>query len=92
MTQPMTQSTKPATRRHFQGQVVSAAQNKTIVVKIDRVEVHPIYKKRFTVSKKYQVHDEKQQYKVGDVVEFVECRPISKNKKWRVVYNTVASK
>ncbi|MBI4407275.1 MAG: 30S ribosomal protein S17 [Candidatus Kerfeldbacteria bacterium] len=74
------------TRRHFQGEVVSAAQTKTIVVRIDRHRFHPIYKKRYTVSRKFQVHDEKQQYKVGDVVEFVECRPISKNKKWRVLY------
>lgn len=74
------------TRRHFQGEVVSAAQTKTIVVRINRLRFHPIYQKRYTVSKKFQVHDEKQQYKVGDVVEFVECRPISKHKKWRVVY------
>lgn len=80
--------TKPTmkTKRHFQGEVVSAAQTKTVVVRVNRLRFHPIYKKRYTVSRKFQVHDEKQQFKVGDVVEFVECRPISKNKKWRVVY------
>lgn len=81
----MTKSTMN-TKRHFQGEVVSAAQTKTIVVRVNRLRFHPIYKKRYTVSRKFQVHDEKQQYKVGDVVEFVECRPISKNKKWRVIY------
>ena len=84
----MTTTQKPAasTRRRFQGVVVSTAQQKTIVVRIDRYKNHPIYQKRYTVSKKFHVHDEKEQFKVGDVVEFEECRPISKNKKWRVIY------
>ncbi|MBI2415708.1 MAG: 30S ribosomal protein S17 [Candidatus Kerfeldbacteria bacterium] len=73
-------------KRHFQGQVVSDAMDKTIVVKVSRVRTHPMYKKRFTVTKKFKVHDEKNQFKVGDTVEFVECRPISKDKKWRVIY------
>ncbi len=87
----MTNSNMPTTsikrqgKRHFRGVVVSAAQQKTIVVKVDRLSYHPIYQKRFTVSKKYQVHDEHKQYQVGDEVEFVECRPISKHKKWRVI-------
>ena len=76
----------PMNKKHFQGEVVSAVQSKTIVVRVNRVRFHPIYKKRYTVSRRFQVHDEKQQYKVGDHVEFVECRPISKHKKWRVVY------
>lgn len=73
-------------RRQFKGVVVSAAQQKTVVIRVDHLRFHPIYKKRYTVSKKFQVHDEKGQYKVGDSVEFVECRPISKHKKWRVIY------
>jgi len=76
-------------QRHLQGTVVSSAQTKTIVVRVDRLRFHPIYKKRFTVSKKFQVHDEKNQYKVGDVVDFVECRPLSKTKKWRVLYKKI---
>lgn len=80
--------TKPAnkTHRQLQGVVVSSAQMKTVVVRVDRLRFHPIYKKRYTVSKKFHVHDEKEQFKVGDTVEFVECRPLSKTKKWRVVY------
>ena len=76
------------TQRRFQGTVVSAAQDKTIVVRIDRLKFHPMYKKRYTTSQRYQVHDERKQYQVGDVVEFVACRPLSKHKKWRVLYQS----
>lgn len=85
----MTNKSTPVKRpdqRQFKGVVVSAAQQKTVVIRVDHLRFHPIYKKRYTVSKKFQVHDEKGQYKVGDSVEFVECRPISKHKKWRVIY------
>lgn len=73
-------------QRHFSGVVVSDKMDKTIVVKVARVRIHSMYKKRYTVTQKYKVHDEKNQYKTGDKVEFVECRPISKDKKWRVIY------
>lgn len=69
----------------FQGVVVSDKMAKTIVVKIDRKVSHPKYKKSYIVSKKYKVHDEKKKYKVGDTVNFVGCRPYSKDKKWRVL-------
>lgn len=87
MTKVTTQQNRQG-KRHFKGVVVSAAQQKTVVVRVDYLRFHPIYKKRFTVSKKFPVHDEKCQYNVGDTVEFVECRPISKRKKWRVIYKT----
>ena len=73
--------------RSLNGIVVSNKMDKTIVVKVDNVKVHPKYKKRYVVSKRYSVHDEKNEFKVDDKVKFVECRPISKNKKWRVVYS-----
>jgi small subunit ribosomal protein S17 len=73
-------------RRKFKGVVVSAKMDKTIVVKVERVKQHPIYKKRYVVSKKYKVHDEKNLYKEGDEVVFVECRPLSRHKRWRVMY------
>jgi small subunit ribosomal protein S17 len=60
--------------------------DKTIVVSVIRVKVHPKYKKRYTVTKKYKVHDERNQYKVDDKVTFIECRPLSKDKRWRVIY------
>lgn len=74
-------------RRRFNGEVISDKMNKTILVRVDTVKVHRKYKKRYTVSKKYKVHDEKEQYKEGDKVVFVECRPISKTKRWRVIYS-----
>lgn len=71
--------------KKFIGEVVSDKMAKTIVVKVERIKMHPKYKKRFKVTKKYKVHDEKKQAKVGNVVEFIECRPISKSKKWRLI-------
>lgn len=77
---------KPATlSRKFFGIVVSDKNDKTIVVKVETVRKHPKYQKRYTVSRKYKVHDEANQYKVGDKVSFVECRPLSKDKRWRVI-------
>jgi small subunit ribosomal protein S17 len=73
--------------RSFDGIVVSNKMDKTIVVKVDNVKVHPKYKKRYVVSKRFSVHDEKSKFKVDDKVKFTECRPISKNKKWRVIYS-----
>ncbi|HPV70897.1 MAG TPA: 30S ribosomal protein S17 [Candidatus Magasanikbacteria bacterium] len=77
---------KAKQKRKFSGVVVSNGANKTIAVKVDRVRKNSKYNKQYTVSKNYQVHDEKNQYKVGDKVSFVECRPLSKTKKWRVTY------
>lgn len=75
-----------AVKRKFSGIVVSDKMDKTIVVRVDQVKIHPKYKKRYAVSKKYKVHDEKNRFKEDDKVEFAECRPLSKDKKWRVIY------
>ena len=72
-------------RRQVQGTVVSDANDKTVVVQVDRRVMHPVYKKFITRSKKYHAHDEENRLKVGDLVKIEECRPISKNKRWRVV-------
>lgn len=72
-------------RRRFDGEVVASNSDKTIVVRVDTVKIHPKYKKRYTVSRKYQVHDEKNTHKAGDKVSFIECRPLSKTKRWRIV-------
>ena len=69
----------------FSGLVVSAKMAITIVVNVDRVKKNEKYLKQYTVSKKYKVHDPKGQYKEGDLVKFEPCRPISKDKKWRVI-------
>ncbi len=71
-------------KRSWTGTVVSDKMDKTIVVKVERVEQHPVYGKRMKVSKKYKVHDEKNNYKIGDKVVFEETRPMSKDKKWIV--------
>ncbi|MFH1661505.1 MAG: 30S ribosomal protein S17 [Candidatus Falkowbacteria bacterium] len=77
---------KKIIKKRFSGVVVSDKMDKTIVVRIDMVKVHPKYGKRYTVSKKYKVHDEKNKFKEDDKVTFIECRPLSKDKKWRVIY------
>jgi small subunit ribosomal protein S17 len=68
-----------------QGVVVSDSQNKTVVVRVDRRIRHPLYHKAYTVSKKFQVHDELNEVKKGDIIDFEEVRPISKTKKWKLV-------
>lgn len=67
------------------GTVVSDKMNKTIVVKVETVKQHPLYKKTIKTSKKYKVHDENNEAKVGDVVKIMETRPLSKEKRWRLV-------
>ena len=81
---------KPAAQKaiiskKFVGTVVSNKNDKTIIVKIEAVRKHPKYHKRYVVSRKYKVHDAKNQYQVGDQVTFVECRPMSRDKRWRVI-------
>ena len=81
-----TEATKAAIiNRKFQGVVVSDKNDKTIVVKVESVKKHPKYQKRYVVSRKYKVHDESNQYHVGDKVTFIECRPLSRDKRWRVI-------
>ncbi len=68
----------------FTGQVISTKMSKTATVAVERIVVHPIYKKRFKRTKKYQVHDELG-VKVGDKVSFAASKPISKLKKWKII-------
>ena len=72
-------------KRILQGVVVSDKQDKTIVVRVERRLMHPIYKKFIRRSKKYAAHDENNTCKIGDVVRIRECRPISKNKSWELI-------
>ncbi len=71
--------------RFLKGIVMSDKMDKTIVVSVNQYKEHPKYKKRYKVSKRYQAHDEKNEYKVGDKVIIHECAPLSKNKKWEVI-------
>jgi small subunit ribosomal protein S17 len=72
-------------RRVLQGTVVSDKGDKTITVLVERRIMHPIYKKYIRKSKKYAAHDETNSRTLGDVVEIVECAPISKRKRWTLV-------
>jgi small subunit ribosomal protein S17 len=67
------------------GVVKSDKQDKTVTVVVERRVAHPQYGKLMTQTKKYHAHDEKNEFKVGDLVRIVETRPLSKTKRWRVV-------
>ena len=66
------------------GQVVSAKMQKTIVVEVNRRVPHPLYKRIITKRKKFYAHDEQGTAKLGDVVRIIECRPLSRLKRWRL--------
>ncbi len=71
--------------KEFTGEVVSDKSDNTRVVLVKTVSMHPLYKKRFVVKKKYYVQDLSNQSKIGDVVKIRECKPISKTKRWFIV-------
>ena len=66
------------------GKVVSTKMDKTAVVEVEREFLHPLYKKRIRRTKKYKVHDERNELREGDWVEIEETRPLSKEKRWRL--------
>ena len=67
------------------GTVVSDKMKKTIVVKTERTTTHPLYKKTIKKYKKFKAHDENNSAKIGDKVKIIESRPLSKEKRWRLV-------
>ena len=71
-------------KKEFVGIVKSDKMEKTIVVSVENTTLHPLYKKYVVRSKKLKAHDEKNEAKIGDRVRVVECRPISKEKCWRL--------
>ena len=79
-----TVQTVKAAKRSFTGIVTSEKMDKTIVVTISSKKMDTLYKKYVTRSKKYMAHDENNEAHVGDTVRIVECRPLSKNKCWRL--------
>ena len=85
---PITRLPKPeherGRRQERQGTVVSAGSDKTIVVRVDTVKVHPRYKKVIKRSTRLHAHDEENQAKIGDVVRIIETRPLSRMKRWRL--------
>jgi|SRR5271163_2696689 len=72
-------------KRILQGVVVSDACDKTVIVRVERRVMHPVYKKFITHSKKFAAHDEQNRWHIGDVVRIEESRPISKSKHWVVL-------
>lgn len=72
-------------KRKLTGTVVSDKMQKTVVVEVERLKVHPVYKRRFKVSKKYKAHTDTLEFHTGDKVVIEETIPISKDKKWRVI-------
>jgi len=72
-------------RKVRKGVVVSDKMDKTVVVKVQNLKLHPRYQKFIKRSKSFKAHDENNDCKMGDVVEIVETRPLSKDKNWRVV-------
>lgn len=72
-------------RKIRSGKVVSDKMDKTIVVNVETTKKHPLYKKIVKESKKYKVHDENNEAKIGDIVTIMETRPLSKDKRWRLV-------
>jgi len=82
---------KVSHRKTRTGVVISDAADKTIVVKVTRMAKHPLYHKLVKINKKYHAHDEKNIARIGDTVNIIECRPLSKTKRWRLL-NVVEGK
>lgn len=74
----------PGTRKVQQGTVVSDKMDKTVVVQVERLVQHPVYKKYIRRRQRYKVHDADNRCRIGDVVSIVETRPLSRDKRWRV--------
>ncbi|MEB3103455.1 30S ribosomal protein S17 [Ferviditalea candida] len=72
-------------RREQVGKVVSDKMEKTIVVAVETYKKHSLYHKRIKYTKKFKVHDENNEAKIGDTVRIMETRPLSKDKRWRLV-------
>ncbi len=72
-------------RTRLKGTVTSDKMDKSVVVSVERITKHPLYKKYITRRKKYTAHDEDNRCRVGDSVEMISCRPFSKTKSWAIV-------
>ena len=79
------QTDKRGRRKVRVGKVVSDKMDKTVVVVIERLVKHPVYKRYVRRRSRFKVHDEKNECKEGDIIRFMETRPLSKEKRWRLV-------
>lgn len=82
---PTTPTQGKAHRRRLIGRVSSDKMDKTVVVETIRLKMHPVYKKYIRVRKRYKAHDEQNQCRIGDRVEIAEHRPLSRDKRWKVI-------
>jgi small subunit ribosomal protein S17 len=83
--QPKVNGSRESSRRVKQGRVVSNKMEKTIVVVSETRVPHAVYRKIIRVSKRFKAHDESNSAGIGDLVRIMECRPLSKDKRWRLV-------
>jgi small subunit ribosomal protein S17 len=81
----MSEELQRGIRKTRQGVVVSDKMDKTIVVQVNTLKSHPLYGRTMKRSTRFQAHDESGEAGIGDTVEIMECRPISKNKNWRLL-------
>ena len=72
-------------KKILRGKVVSDKMNKTLIVLVEKIKEHQIYRKKYRISKKYKVHNEKNEYKIGDEVKIIQTSPKSKEKRWTIV-------
>ena len=72
-------------KKILKGRIVNDKSNKTVIVLVKRKYSHSFYGKVITSSKKYHAHDENNKFKIGDIVQIIESKPISKKKKWEVI-------
>lgn len=79
-------------KKQQKGTIVSNKMQKTVVVRVEMIKESKKYKKRYKVQKKYKAHTNEQNYNIGDIVLIEECRPISKDKKWKVIKKIAESK
>jgi small subunit ribosomal protein S17 len=72
-------------KKQLQGVVISNRMHKTVVVQVEQLKSHSRYHKKYRMHKKYKAHDEKGEFKIGDRVIIEETRPLSRDKRWRVI-------
>ncbi len=72
-------------KKQLIGRVISDKMQKTVVVEVERMKESPKYKRRYKTHKRYKAHNETGEFKLGDTVMIEECRPISKDKKWKAI-------
>ena len=72
-------------KKVINGKVISDKMDKTVVVEITSVKTHPLYRKKFITTNKIKAHDEKNEYKIGDIVDICSTRPMSRDKKFAVL-------